>query len=87
MSAVLVLCALVIGAGLVLAFWLEREGRRSWARHQEMVRAARVRAALAPITKAFIEFKIQIRDAFTPALMKVAAEMNRLAKALEESQR
>jgi hypothetical protein len=75
------LCALVVGSGVVVAVYLKREGERSWARHQEMVRAARRREQFRRLGKAFIDVRITLVDNLTPAMRKVAAEMSLLAAA------
>lgn len=76
------LCAAVIVAGFVLAFYLKREGERSYARHQEVVRRAEQREQMARLTKSLVDFRVVLVDAFTPAMKSATATIARLSEAL-----
>jgi hypothetical protein len=81
------LLAAVLLAGFLLAWWLKREGERSWARHQEMVAAARRREQMQALTKAFADVRITLVDNFTPAMKRAGAALAQLAAAIRETER
>jgi hypothetical protein len=84
MSAVLALCVAVLIIAAPLAWWIKREGERSYARHQRMAREAAVREAFhrfsaevgATLIPAFERFSAQMR-AMQPVLAKMAAAMEK----------
>jgi hypothetical protein len=83
--SIYVLCIAVLVAATPLAWWIKREGERSWARHQRMVAEARRREQMAALSKAFVNVSIVFRDQLTPAFQRVGLAVGRMAEALREA--
>jgi hypothetical protein len=76
--SIYILCGVILALAFPLAWWLKREGERSFARHQEMIRQARQREAMVRVT-------IAIRDNLTPAFQRLEAEIRAMGPVLAKA--